>query len=92
MTQIPNIENLEIEIKVTAQDLMIQRVTSVTYLTESYVNNIFQLVSGKLPELQTLEEIIIITESLCMEIYEQEMTFDAYDFLQTELNKLRFNE
>lgn len=91
MMQIPNIENLEKEIKVTAQDLMIQRVTSVTYLSESYVNNVFQLVSRKLPELQTLEEIIILTESLCMEIYEQEMTFEAYDFLQRELQKLTVN-
>jgi len=91
MMQTPNIENLEKEIKVTSEELMIQRVISATYLSVSYVDKVFQLVFGKLKELKTLEEIIIITESLCMEIYEQEMTFYVYDFLQGELQKLTNN-
>ena len=91
MKQIANIEILEVEVKVTALDLMIQRVTSVTYLNDWYVNNVFQFVSGELKELKTLEEIIIITESLCMEIYEQEFTFEAYEYVQSELQKLTDN-
>jgi len=90
MTQLPNMDNLEkTEIKVNSEDSMFQRVVSKTYLNEWYVNNVFRSVSRELKELKTLEEVIEITESICMDIYKQELTWDAYDFIQGVLNKLK---
>jgi hypothetical protein len=88
MTQIANIDVLNTEIKVTSKDLMIQRVTSETYLNEWYVENLFLMVSKKLKELKTLEEIFAVTESLCKAIYDEGLTFEAYEYIQSELKKL----
>ena len=88
---IANMDVLNTEIEVTSKDLMIQRVTSENYLNEWYVENVFIAVSRKLKELKTLEEILEIVERLCIEIYVKEMTFEAYEYFQCELDKLTAN-
>jgi hypothetical protein len=91
MTEIANIDVLKTEIEFTSKDLMIQRVTSETYLNEWYANNLFLSVSKELKELKTSKEILEITESLCIDIFEMGYTTEAYEFIQEELGKLKAN-
>lgn len=86
---LPEMKGLEeIKVEVTPKGLMFQRVVSKTYLNEWYISNVFRLAFRDLKDLKTTEEITEITESICMDIYEREMTWDAYDFIQGVLNNL----